>query len=654
MSHEWSSDREQNYLQDLLNKGSSVDSVSRALAKDAVAHDQEFVLMKTLIPFDYQINAQGRWTDEGGKTIEEVTDPNAVGADRLGRVLLAESGLMNNPNVTMAAVASPDLGYGRDYVYLYSRGEGNTIKALAIEFHGQTGDLQQFFTQLGVRGGADVSESDNFEKPLFFTQTITPAHILEEAKNSLYDSEESNEYFKRLSRDVTTYPLILEERDRQVEHIANAALEHMLAEETVMQGLAAAVYGAIELSRETAETTVTRVMSYAADVAEDIAGYVQKEWLEKDEGISVVDAPVTQAVHTISELLLHTGEEDIVKLTVEPRSTGIESMSVSQQEAQWKEVAMDILHINEKQADDLVTDVQEAWKIMETHKHLIEDARESGVGVAGALFLLATWTEQEESALLPAGLTHQDQRVKSRISADEDALNVTQALIESMQIEDRNISILEEQQYENHEVHQGIDVFMSIRFEGLIKKLETVSSEKQHELITEERESVDDSIFHIWEMIQEVFSDGSSSHEAEGATIHSPSETISIFLKETVEKEEQPLKDFRFAVGIFFLLKLFQYRASLDVLALFLQSEQQEQTSDIAPEALSMRIQKEKPEGLIQKESAPWILYAIIWYLAMIREQGKATSNTKTTKKKKKSKNIAISGASGVIFAFNS
>jgi hypothetical protein len=62
-----------------------------------------------------------------------------------------------------------------------------------------------------------------------------------------------------------------------------------------------------------------------------------------------------------------------------------------------------------------------------------------------------------------------------------------------------------------------------------------------------------------------------------------------------------------------------------------------------------------KSEHLFIKESVPWLLFAIIWHLAMIRESGMRTGmNPKKIQKPKKQQSFALMPPQGVIFAFAS
>jgi hypothetical protein len=96
MSHEWNNEKSMDYMQSNLENGATPKLASIALSKDVIGWHDEFVLMKPLIPFDYLVNEQGRWVNDGGKTVEELNDPNDVGGDRIGRTLHAESSMMND------------------------------------------------------------------------------------------------------------------------------------------------------------------------------------------------------------------------------------------------------------------------------------------------------------------------------------------------------------------------------------------------------------------------------------------------------------------------------------------------------------------------------------------------------------------------------
>ncbi len=97
------------------------------------------------------------------------------------------------------------------------------------------------------------------------------------------------------------------------------------------------------------------------------------------------------------------------------------------------------------------------------------------------------------------------------------------------------------------------------------------------------------------------------------------------------KQEKQYVIDFSVALVIWFLLRLPEKRPDIRV------------------------IKHEKQKKLIEKESFPWILFAIIWHLAMIRESGMTTQNKPKKVKKKHIHNYPLQlPPQGVIFAFAS
>jgi hypothetical protein len=391
-------------------------------------------------------------------------------------------------------------------------------------------------------------------------------------------------------------------------------------------------------------TDTVDTLSYAAhQAANEFITSMQdvREYIMNDTNVQMEDAQERDQFQVGD---LFQDEEKIQALLAVDIPT-LENLSNDEAIEVWKEKMEEVFHLLPEQSIQVLIDLEETHEDMVFMKDAIAFVADSEMNIHAGVYALNAFVEP---------LVAEGKPEESIFSSEEEKNVVFSLFVQGDSIGKK----LEETRNSDVEhiviLHPTIDQRALKKLIELIHVLDAAPTEQREHIVAQEKKHIDISILSLWILVKDMAGSDFYQDKPEGATIHSPSEFVSVNTREAIEKDEQSLKEFQFAVGILFLLKLFQYRASLDVLALFLQSEQQEQTSDIAPEALSMRIQKEKPEGLIQKESAPWILYAIIWYLAMIREQGKATSNTTAAKKKKKSKNIAISGASGVIFAFNS
>ncbi len=678
MSHEWNDDKSQDYLSGILQQGASMDAASKALAKDAVGWQHEFILHQPLIPFDYNINEAGRWVDGGGKTVEELNDPNDIGGDRIGRTLHAESGLMSNPDVKMAATISPDLGYGRSFVYLYSRGENNTIKALAVEFKGTDAQLQRFFTGLGLQGGADISKSADQNQALFFTKEVGVNQIFEEAKNSLSGDSSQNEYLDRLSRSTSAYPLLLEERNRQVEQYAAKALETMLAQENVRQGLAMAVFGVIELASQTTDSTAKHIYEGSVETISGVFEYISKRHDDESRSIiapefsnedwvipSTVEALLMQQEHTESLLLLSTEPDESLHLS--------ESELVSV----WKQIAKDSLQLSTEQSDFLYTDVQEAYEITKTAEQiLVRSISDESMPIGGALFALDVLSGNMEEF----SIEHQVPTAAESHNENSEDSSVPVVIIK----EDKTTHILEEKgisaeliEVTNELLEQqksGVNDSSSVDYETLILTVDMLQilhqasqSERMH-IVTTEKKHVQERIESLHEILLDLIHHNQNSEPTAVPRAYTDREINDTRRASESISEAQHVRQFSFAVTVMLLYKYMNYFSSLEKIQSVLQ-RQREHGTDTATSPMSLYESiKDSPDGIIRKEPSSWLLFAIIWHLAMIREQGfaQSTGTNKQKTKKKKDKKIYpntvsigirtpgnITVPSGVIYAFS-
>lgn len=679
MSHEWNDDKSQDYLSSILAQGASMDAASKALAKDAVGWQHEFILHQPLIPFDYDVNEEGRWVDGGGKTVEQLNDPNDIGGDRIGRTLHAESGLMSNPDVKMAATISPDLGYGRSFVYLYSRGENNTIKALAVEFQGTDAQLQRFFTGLGLQGGADISNSSDQNKALFFTKEVGANQIFEEAKNSLSGDSSQNEYLDRLSQSVSAYPLLLEERNRQVEQYANKALETMLSQENVRQGLAMAVYGVIELASQTTDSTAKHIYEGSVETISGVFEYISKRH-DDDESRTVIAPEYSYedwVIPSTVEALLTQQEftEPMLLLSTEPDESP--HLSESELVSVWKHIAMDTLHLSEEQSDSLYVDVREAYDVVKTAQQiLVRSISDESMPIGGAFFALDVLSGNvEEFSII--------QQVSTAVESHDENLEDSNVPVVITK-EDKTIHILEEkgisselievtkelleQQKSGAKDSSPVDYETLILTVDMLQKLHNAPQSEQVHIVITEKKHVQERIESLHEILLDLIRHNRNSEPTAEPRAYTDREITDTRRASESISEAQHVRQFSFAVTVMLLYKYMNYFSSLEKIQSVLQ-RQCEHRKDTATSPMSLYESiKDSPDGIIQKEPSSWLLFAIIWHLAMIREQGFAQSTGKTTQKTKKKNDkkvysnttsIAIQTPgnntvpSGVIYAFS-
>lgn len=648
MSHEWNDDKSQDYLSSILAQGASMDAASKALAKDAVGWQHEFILHQPLIPFDYNVNEEGRWVDGGGKTVEQLNDPNDIGGDRIGRTLHAESGLMSNPEIKMTATISPDLGYGRSFVYLYSRGENNTIKALAVEFQGTDAQLQRFFTGIGLQGGADISNSSDQNQALFLTKEVGVNQIFEEAKNSLSGDSSQNEYLDRLSQSASAYPLLLEERNRQVEQYANKALETMLSQENVRQGLAMAVYGVIELASQTTEFTAKHIYEGSVETISGVFEYISKRH-DDDESRTIIAPEYSYedwVIPTTVDALLTQQEltEPMLLLSTEPDES--RHLSESELVSVWKHVAMDTLHLSEEQSDALYVDVQEAYDVVKTAEQiLVRSISDESMPIGGAFFALDVLSGNVEEFSIA-------QQVSTAVeSHDENSEDSSVPVFITM--EDKTIHILEEkgisaelievtkelleQQKSGANGSSSVDYETLILTVDMLQKLHQAPQSERIRIVFTEKKHVQERIESLHEMLLDLIHHNQNSEPTAVPRGYTDREITDTRRASESISEVQHVRQFSFAVTVMLLFKYMNYFSSLEKIQSVLQRQREHGTDTVTSPMTLCESIKDSPEGIIQKEPSSWLLFAIIWHLAMIREQGFAQSsgaNKQKTKKK--------------------
>lgn len=651
MSHEWNDDKSQDYLSSILAQGASMDAASKALAKDAVGWQHEFILHQPLIPFDYNINEEGRWVDGGGKTVEELNDPDDIGGDRIGRTLHAESGLMSNPDVKMAATISPDLGYGRSFVYLYSRGEDNTINALAVEFKGTDAQLQRFFTGLGLQGGADISNSSDQNQALFFTKEIGASQIFEEAKNSLSGDSSQNEYLDRLSQSTSSYPLLLEERNRQVEQYANKALETMLSQENVRQGLAMAVYGVIELASQTAQSTAKHMYEDTVETISGVFEYISKkqetdEYLtEQVPAYSQEDWAIASSVQTL--LTQEEQSESLRLLSTEPKDIHTSDGDMSETVVVWKQIAQDTLHISAEQSDALYIDVQKAYEIAKTAEHILAiSVLDESMPIGGAIFALKVASGnvesysmvRQESSVEQMPLENSEDIVVSTVSArEEETIDMLVKKGISTELMEVTKELLEQSKTHINDA-SSVDYETLIQSVDILQILQNAPESERKEIIITEKAHVQERMESLHEILLDILQHTPDTDFIVGQRTYSHTEFTDIRQASESLTQVEHVRQFSFAITVMLLYKYMNYFSSLEKIQSILQ-QNRERNRNTSESSISLaQSMKDSPEGIIQKEAPPWLLFAIIWHLTMIREQGFAQSSGTTKQKKKKKK----------------
>lgn len=263
--HGYSAGREFLSIQKVFDKTKSISIAARAGAEDFVGFKKEFADLSTILSFSYEVK-DGRWMNNS-RTLDEINDPQELGGDRILRVLAAEKTMGQDSGITQAAVISEDLGFGRSYLYLFSKNadKPNEVSALAIEYQGSKEALGNFVQNLWSRsdvGGGDARKVD-FSKPIFFTNsTSVGVHdVFDLAQKSLQKeggAENTRSYLSRFARDVVDFPSVLARQEIEIENLTRKYQEQMLKDTDIVSGIASMVAGSVAITAKWQETIDAR------------------------------------------------------------------------------------------------------------------------------------------------------------------------------------------------------------------------------------------------------------------------------------------------------------------------------------------------------------------------------------------------------------
>lgn len=263
--HGYSAGREFLSIQKVFNKTGSITLAARAGAEDFVGFKKEFADLSTILSFSYEVK-DGRWMNNG-RTLDEINDPEELGGDRILRVLAAEKTMGQDPNITQAAVISEDLGFGRSYLYLFSKNADNSneISALAIEYQGSQEALRNFVQNLWLRSdayGRDIRKPD-FSKPIFFTNSTSVGvrDVFDLAQKSLQKEggdENTRSYLSKFARDAVDVPSVLARQEIEIENLTRKYQEQMLQDTDIVSGIASMVAGSVAITAKWQKTIDAR------------------------------------------------------------------------------------------------------------------------------------------------------------------------------------------------------------------------------------------------------------------------------------------------------------------------------------------------------------------------------------------------------------
>lgn len=203
---------------------------------------------------------------------------------------------------------------------------------------------------------------------------------------------------------------------------------------------------------------------------------------------------------------------------------------------------------------------------------------------------------------------------------------------------------------------EHIDMTILAWVKELIQCIDHEPVEQAIETIKHKEEVTFFQMSQLWEILVGHNSRIHSASFMEGALVRKGMADLG----EISHPEERELvQQCSLAVTAWLLLKLTAYHCSVHAIKTFICEKENNKYFN-----LSNALREKLPEGLAEKELGQWILFAIIWYLVMIREQGMRQVHGSQLKvqRKKKTKNLKklraqkslMMPAQGLIFVFGS
>ena len=291
--------------------------------------------------------------------------------------------------------------------------------------------------------------------------------------------------------------------------------------------------------------------------------------------------------------------------------------------------------------------LQKIWEEMRGAQEVIAfavDPETEGVAIPAAIFVLDILAHPEKILVEDTQEIGEEDRVVPLTEKEREAV------IAFITSDDKEIPPVESTQETVTVLNiEHIDMTVLTWVKELIYRIDLEPVEKATETIEHEGEVTLIKMSELWETVLKMRRMNFATTNR-NSRIHSAPVKEDAYL-ENIEHEH--VEHASFALTVWVLLKLNGYYRSLRSLKTFFMGE----TKQVS---IVEKLKERMPEGLVQREPASWILLAIIWHLAMIREscgagsrsarQGKQPVIRKTKTKKKLQTPYIPRG--GVIFAF--
>jgi len=646
--------------------GNNISIIASEAATNAVLAKLEFFKGQTLFHVRFDKKPNNRW-ENSGRDLVELFDENKPGGDRKSRYEKVKEDMRTQGSKVGMVFSEPTVTDNLNYIHVLVDA-GDTVEEYIVQYQGTKEDFSNVYASFSKISGNNNSTID-FETPIQFAQDVpldSFVAIIEDSYVTAENKEQVSEYLHRLNRDMANLSKI-DEYQKEARELANYLEQQMLS-----QGISHAILNlladdldayakgsesvedlAIKHSPEASVVDEHRYIQNKTNEIIDIYGEHASVWMKSMQlALDIIDGKHGEFVRV---LLSSDSKSDIIRL-IPP-------------ETRWIQIATKELGISKKEAQLLEKSVRKLHEIFEEQQRVLDFVSSTGVGIGAAFFAIdvmaishlsqttvdnnipsqnvGTIPEFITQSLSPIDLDISDENIAyiSQLAKSSELLMETGSLEFITQLTEKEKDLifsffLQKPTESNSKdikkvTPDGIDVDVLVKTIAFIQQIDMLPTDKREAVVIQEKEKTLTEIVFLWgylvAMVRHKEAEG--SHEKISDHIHSLLENISNpdIAKVTDSNEKEHIENFSFAMVVWMLWKLSGYYANLEFV--------QNVASKKSKNTLMQLIQKKKSEGIIQKEPASFLLLAIIYYLAKIREQDaiQVTGQPQMHKQKKKS-----------------
>lgn len=517
--------------------------------------------------------------------------------------------------ITNAAIISAIKQGAGHIVTSYWRPNGDNRDLLEITFNSKT----------GVGTSCTINTESRTGKTHQYDEMSDHAKLL---YNDLQVQKPDQKVFiaTDISLDITQIRQeILENDVQKFDEISDIAQSGIASAERIVEDVKESISGS--------EVTIS-VQDYFINATNEILlarpEYIQSEVIHSFETVfDLLDGSLTSNA--------------LVELSTYP---DIEDVTVDLQDL-WIQKATESLSISESDASLLLITTSKLNDIFLGQRDSLQLVESLGVGQGAIFFALETFTMTELPIPQQEKLSIAIDEYSDVSNLEDDFSNKQTAEIYSVLFATNVLDSIQEKPIEQQlkilqelnlpEYTSDVDFVHFINVIEFIQIVDSSPSEQKIELIKTEQQKAMEKIHILHQTIVEMITRYSANLEqttrySEFVQINQDQSNESVSNKQDIHTE-----NFSLALSFWMMIKMIQYVSTLHKMETYV--KKQLLSPDNIETQLPASFAHEHAADVIQKESAPWLLLAIIWHLAMIREQGFAQSNVQTTTQQTKKHN---------------